>query len=594
MNLENLLRKGKRFARNTLLAAGLALSTALVYSCDSGGSSNKENGSDSTTQNPDDGNPTTPPNPTPSTTEPHVMTPQETENISSVQSDRLVFSQPVDYLATGSIVASDINPMTPNGLLRKVTSVSPDKKTFYTQEAKLIEAIADGELVFRGNISNSIYSNQENTLTNPQNNLVALGYTIPNDFVLFDADGNQGTTYDQIIANGSVNFFSTIDFRLAIRNRTLESLLFQETSTENTTLAISALNSLSNINHEVQIYEFSEIPSITLGYLPTPLGIPLPVVVKPVVELLGKLSGSISPLETSVTQNATLIAGFEYQNEIFVPLNHFSNDFTFVPPDMPDISNAEASLGLRVKFLLYGVAGPYGEGDAYLGIDATDLSWRLSGGLRGIVGIWGEIFGTSLGDYSETVFDGSEILAEQTIQPTTITIQPGTDGKDAFVQNSTFPGSQIPSTNYNTNLLEANSGSYVKEALIQFPLSLIQSGSTILSADLYLHGHCTSNFVIPTVTVNIKKILGSWNESSVTWNSKPAYDSVIVSTIEFPETGIDSWQKFDVKNLMQSWMNGTPNYGLALLLGDNESGCTFKSSEYSTSSLRPKLIVSYY
>ena len=181
--------------------------------------------------------------------------------------------------------------------------------------------------------------------------------------------------------------------------------------------------------------------------------------------------------------------------------------------------------------------------------------------------------------------------------PTNVTIQPGTtDGKDAYGRWSSFTGSSIPNENYNTTSLRVeNSSQYAAETFIQFPFSSIPLNSTIDSAKLDVHGYCVSGLVSASnINVGVKKVTGSWSESTLTWNTKPSYDSATTSSASIPNSGAANWHEFDVKPLVQNWVNGGINRGLVLSTSTGESQCFFKSSEYSTPSQSPKLAISYH
>jgi len=94
------------------------------------------------------------------------------------------------------------------------------------------------------------------------------------------------------------------------------------------------------------------------------------------------------------------------------------------------------------------------------------------------------------------------------------------------------------------------------------------------------------------INVKTKKILSSWNQSSISWNNKPSYD-INSSNLAVPDSGISNWHEWDITSSVQSWVNGEANYGTAVVTTDNESMCFFNSSDHPTSNLRPKLTVFY-
>ncbi|WP_186321409.1 DNRLRE domain-containing protein [Bacillus sp. FJAT-22090] len=90
----------------------------------------------------------------------------------------------------------------------------------------------------------------------------------------------------------------------------------------------------------------------------------------------------------------------------------------------------------------------------------------------------------------------------------------------------------------------------------------------------------------------LDRVNGSWDESSITWNNKPA-SSLFTSTSVYK----GKWATFNVKNAVNDWMKGTtPNNGFKL--HTNGNGQTFwkkfYSSEHSVADYRPHLNISYF
>ena len=588
--LENLLKKGKRFLRNSLIYA----SVPVMIACASGGNGEGSGKSGSGDDGADNENPQEDYNPEQEKTERHIFDGESLGKISSYDpaSGKIVFSEPMD-LYSGNILFAIMSDKTPDGLLRIVTGVSEDKKSVDTRQATIPEGFGDGIFYFPG-IKNSL---RENSLTPlqaqaVQNSLEILNFDLSKDnLVLYDADGKVETTYDQMLANLDLSCNSDFTLRFEVGDGKINSLKFENISGCDSNVELSVLNSLKGISVEKTIAEKNFSPFTV--YFPTPFGL-LPLVFRPKAEGIAFASGSVSPIKTSVSNSASFTAGLEYNSGSLSPISSYSNSFGFVPPSVPKISDLKGGIGLKLSLLLYGIIGPNARANAYLGVNANDSSWQLSAGLEGIVGIKGEIFGKSLGDISAKVIDYSKVLADG-IKPTIETIiQPGlTDGKDAYVRWSNL-STAYENTNYGgQTLLDVIAGSGLqRESLIQFPLSSIPNGSDIVSANLNLHGYCVRSIASP-ITVNIRKILNSWNELTVTWATKPSYDSINASTLDVPDSGTNNWHEWNLTSLVQNWIDGTPNNGVILILGDPSSDCHFKSSEYSDAILRPKLVISY-
>jgi len=85
-----------------------------------------------------------------------------------------------------------------------------------------------------------------------------------------------------------------------------------------------------------------------------------------------------------------------------------------------------------------------------------------------------------------------------------------------------------------------------------------------------------------------------WSESSVIWNTKPTQGYEYGFFYNVTGIGYQQITHYKLTNLVKDWVNGTEgNYGIYLYGGNNGDNITFYSSEYSSSSYRPKLIVTY-
>ena len=92
-------------------------------------------------------------------------------------------------------------------------------------------------------------------------------------------------------------------------------------------------------------------------------------------------------------------------------------------------------------------------------------------------------------------------------------------------------------------------------------------------------------------TVRLHRITDPWIETQVTWNNfGGSYDPTIESSFIADGSG---WRSVDITSLVQQWIDGIyPNYGLLLEQGQT-SLALYRSSEYGTVALRPKLEICY-
>lgn len=219
------------------------------------------------------------------------------------------------------------------------------------------------------------------------------------------------------------------------------------------------------------------------------------------------------------------------------------------------------------------------------------------------------IFSISVGQYP--IFQSS--VATAALATVTKVIQP-TDGKDTYMQSGTNANNNFGSSQTFGVGCVATTDSKVR-GLIQFDLSSIPSDAQISKADLKLY-YLTGGNTSALMDVSIHKVNRNWLEGTgngtatsdgATWNK---YDGVTAWTSsggEFnaiPEStqrmanATSGFYTWDIKNLTQSWITGTPNHGI-LIKGSIESNTTtptfrqFYSSEYSNINYKPQLVVTY-
>lgn len=183
------------------------------------------------------------------------------------------------------------------------------------------------------------------------------------------------------------------------------------------------------------------------------------------------------------------------------------------------------------------------------------------------------------------------LLTTAPVQAATLTIP---IDKDAFVYE------EYPDRNYgdNTNLIAGFAATgYYFETFIDFDLGAISPGSTINSAELRLY-YLGNEEHWYTVTHYVRKVIGPWEEETLTWNNQPISSSD-VTTASVPPWLSPSWVSWNITSLVQDWVNGTYfNYGLSIW-GTREadfiySNKIFASSDYVFNpELRPVVVIDY-
>ncbi len=176
-----------------------------------------------------------------------------------------------------------------------------------------------------------------------------------------------------------------------------------------------------------------------------------------------------------------------------------------------------------------------------------------------------------------------------------ITFRPGNEGTDAYLDSRTFGGRD--STNFGTTSkfrighTDSNNSNF-QDGLIQFDLSsLPTSGVTAVELLLSIDPN-TSGAGTPT-TVRAHQITSAWDETTVTWQSRPSFNSTAIdsTTVSNTPSATFSW---DVTSLYNDWQSGTSdNFGLYLQADSNNGeGFDFLSSDSVIAPLlRPALQV---
>ena len=134
----------------------------------------------------------------------------------------------------------------------------------------------------------------------------------------------------------------------------------------------------------------------------------------------------------------------------------------------------------------------------------------------------------------------------------------------------------------------------IVRSLVMFDLSTIPSGSTINSAtfEAYLVGSYDYPNRYRDVTVH--RITGAWSEGSVTWNNKPSY-SGSYDSVSIKSEQVWDWHSWDIRDLVQEWVNGTyANHGL-MLRGPEQSGADSAWRSFSTREgpFSPRLVIDF-
>ncbi len=189
-----------------------------------------------------------------------------------------------------------------------------------------------------------------------------------------------------------------------------------------------------------------------------------------------------------------------------------------------------------------------------------------------------------------------------TIDPTTTS---STSSMDAYVLDTSG------NSNYGTSsFLEFGRNDYMYlvgtgpqqyyESYIKFSLDSIPQGAKIVSASLKLT-NATTYYPSHNGNQTIYRVTADWNESTIKYNNKPAYDRIgttAYGVLIFTKQGYNESNYVDVTSIVKKWVeDGEQNYGFAFPAinwwGNNSRPMRIYSKEASTASYRPLLTITY-
>lgn len=131
--------------------------------------------------------------------------------------------------------------------------------------------------------------------------------------------------------------------------------------------------------------------------------------------------------------------------------------------------------------------------------------------------------------------------------------------------------------------------------LIRFslPSEIIPSNAKISKAILSLYAATKYNPSYGNGPKRVFQITKSWNENSVTWNSRPSTASQAIATSSNTATSV--WEDYDVTATVKEIVeNNAPNNGfMVAIVRSGYKGVNYCSSEHSTVANRPKLTVTF-
>jgi hypothetical protein len=155
------------------------------------------------------------------------------------------------------------------------------------------------------------------------------------------------------------------------------------------------------------------------------------------------------------------------------------------------------------------------------------------------------------------------------VGPTTTTI---------YSTKDTGISSADPTTNFGTDASVELGYNAARNVLVYFDMSGIPAGSTVNTATLSIYVDAKYG-LWNSITVGVFRVIRSWNETQATWNKSDNSTNWGTAGCNNTTTDRDGtaegsitiynvsgvWKTLDITALVQEWVNGTANQGIALI-----------------------------
>ena len=199
-------------------------------------------------------------------------------------------------------------------------------------------------------------------------------FTININAIIYDGDGDNNTTNDQIKIIGSATTTFEPDFALSIGLTGIKEFKSVLITQNSQSLSVEAGGSIPFID--------IKRPIQTLYFQPIPVG-PFIVLVPEITLYVGIKGEAGATLTTGVSMQAVYTAGVYYKrNEGWRPVSDYSQNSGYTPPSISANASIKGYLGPEFKLLINAVAGPTISVEGYLKAQAgvaSQLWWKIYG-----------------------------------------------------------------------------------------------------------------------------------------------------------------------------------------------------------------------
>lgn len=153
-------------------------------------------------------------------------------------------------------------------------------------------------------------------------------------------------------------------------------------------------------------------------------------------------------------------------------------------------------------------------------------------------------------------------LGGATYATTLVAGQDNTDSSTLDVVQDSWIRSDLPDMTHPSDdkLHIRMEGGTIERAIYRYDLSSIPAGTTIVSATAWFY----VTVAHPGGPVDIHRLTASWTEADATWNTLgDKIESAALTSIAAQPTA-NQWVSVNLTAQVQAWVNGQPNFGIAL------------------------------
>lgn len=377
------------------------------------------------------------------------VSPPKRENVKVVPREELARIQSLDLdgvlvvaatpwwedVAVGDVLVMEVSERTPEGSLRRVTSVqsTSGELTLATTQSVLTEVFEDGQLSLRVPISASpiqeVLFAEEGVAVGPSGPVVPVrifpgfraddsneGFNLNlTNVVLYDHDKNKSTKNDQILLNGALHADLDMDLSVEIGFAKIKRFSAGIKATYDRELELKT-SPLIKISESKPIFKAKLQPIV--------IHVIVPIVIVPTVELVAKFEASVDAFAISTTRKDSVQydAALVRENKMWTPQFKRTDTHDAPPPEIGGVGATEVkvSIGPRITTKVYSLAGPSLETMRSLRLTIAQSMWKLYAGLSTSMGIE-----FSIGDwdwtklqFDYTFVDEEEEIAHGNVFPT--------------------------------------------------------------------------------------------------------------------------------------------------------------------------------